>query len=343
MARKLTGWMVLLGLAAWMSYFGLHTFYIGRMPLPRAQALVLGGSFALAVFLLSAWALLALRMVTKRFARVPTVSVFDGKAVRIVLLALAVVTVGLVGYGRYVETQWLVVRKLPMGKAVERPVRIAVISDLHIGGEQELWPAVVDAVNESDPDLVLFLGDALNRRKALPVLQRTLAAMKARYGKYAVRGNWDVWYWHDLDLLKGTGFAWLSRETVSLDIDGIKLHLVGLPYRDQDWGDEPERRLASLPRPGWRLFLYHTPDLALDAPSADLYLAGHTHGGQVALPGFGALVTLSKFGKRFERGRSQVGDTVVYVNPGIGVEPVIPLRIGVRPEVTLVLLGQPES
>jgi predicted MPP superfamily phosphohydrolase len=88
------------------------------------------------------------------------------------------------------------------------------------------------------------------------------------------------------------------------------------------------------------VLLYHTPDLAPQVPSADLYLAGHTHGGQISLPFFGALVTLSRHGKRFERGRVQVGRTVVYTNPGIGVEPAIPLRLGVPPEVTLVRLGE---
>ena len=60
-----------------------------------------------------------------------------------------------------------------------------------------------------------------------------------------------------------------------------------------------------------------------------------------SIPFFGALVTLSRYGKRFERGLYRVGDTHLYVNPGIGVEPMVPLRIGVRPEVTLFVLGGP--
>ena len=91
---------------------------------------------------------------------------------------------------------------------------------------------------------------------------------------------------------------------------------------------------------GGASLLHHTPDLVEQVPSAALYLAGHTHGGQVSLPGFGALVTLSRYGKRFERGMSRVGATTVYVTPGIGVEPIVPVRFGVRPEVSLLLLGE---
>ena len=162
--------------------------------------------------------------------------------------------------------------------------------------------------------------------------------MTAPYGKLAVRGNWDVWYWARLDLLGGTGFEWLRGER-RLRVRGQEIQLVGMPYRDADGVREAGRLLGARAR-GWQLFLYHTPDLVERVPPTDLYLAGHTHGGQISIPFFGALVTLSRYGKRFERGLYQVGSTRLYVHPGIGVEPVIPLRLGVRPEVLLVLLGQ---
>jgi predicted MPP superfamily phosphohydrolase len=154
-----------------------------------------------------------------------------------------------------------------------------------------------------------------------------------------VHGNWEAWYWGDLPLLAGTGFRWLHDRRTSIEIKGQTLHLVGLPYRDDATGAAAERLLSRIRGPGWRILLYHTPDLAEEVPSADLYLAGHTHGGQIALPFYGALVTLSRHGKRYERGLRRNGNTLVYVNPGIGVEPMVPLRIGVRPEVTLLTLG----
>ncbi len=71
------------------------------------------------------------------------------------------------------------------------------------------------------------------------------------------------------------------------------------------------------------VFLYHTPDEILDIAATnrvDLYCAGHTHGGQVALPLYGALVTFSKFGKRYESGLYREGQTSLYVNRGLGME-----------------------
>jgi predicted MPP superfamily phosphohydrolase len=169
--------------------------------------------------------------------------------------------------------------------------------------------------------------------------------MRARYGKYAVRGNWEAWYWKHLPVLKGTGFTWLHGRRVTRTIRGTTVHLTGLDYADRlDRGKlaRAVRLLEQARPPGWRLFLYHTPDLVEQVPSAQLYLAGHTHGGQISVPLFGALVTLSRYGKRYERGLTELGwRRWIYVNPGVGVEPMVPLRIGVRPEVTLFELGQP--
>jgi len=374
--RRHTPLLLYLGALVWWTLFcAYHTFHIGRMPLPRSQAVALGLTFALGLSLAAAWVALGLRLAARLLARTAgglfrgasssepgkttdePLHPLDRRWIRVCLLTLLVLAVGLYLYGRYVEPRSLVVRELSLGRPAsravsgsrarpalqgrppaERAVRIAVISDLHMDGRP--WTELAATVNRTRPDLILMLGDTLNRRRALPALHQTLRAMRAPGGKFAVQGNWEAWYWHDLPLLEGTGFRWL-RGAMTLHLHGVRVHLVGLPYRDGDHGRRAERLLSRLPRPGWRVFLYHTPDMALDVPSADLYLAGHTHGGQISLPFFGALVTLSRYGKRFERGAKRVGRTLVYTNPGIGVEPMIPLRIGVRPEVTLVKLGQP--
>ena len=87
------------------------------------------------------------------------------------------------------------------------------------------------------------------------------------------------------------------------------------------------------------VLLHHYPDL-IEEPAVskvDLYLTGHTHGGQVALPLYGALITLSKHGKRYEAGKYVVGDTILYVNRGIGMEGgrVPRVRFWARPEITV--------
>jgi predicted MPP superfamily phosphohydrolase len=80
--------------------------------------------------------------------------------------------------------------------------------------------------------------------------------------------------------------------------------------------------MRRVPADGYSLLLYHSPDLAEAAAEAgvDLYLAGHTHGGQVRLPFYGAIITMSAYGKRFEAGQYRVGATTLYVSRGIGME-----------------------
>ena len=117
--------------------------------------------------------------------------------------------------------------------------------------------------------------------------------------------------------------------------------LIGGDCERADWA-AIEAAIARVPADRFRLFLYHYPPRVLDvAGKVDLMLSGHTHGGQVALPFYGALTTLSATGKQFEKGFYEVGGTRLYVNRGIGMEgkPVPPIRFLARPEVTLVELA----
>jgi predicted MPP superfamily phosphohydrolase len=93
----------------------------------------------------------------------------------------------------------------------------------------------------------------------------------------------------------------------------------------------------------FRILLYHTPDLAPEAAQLgiDLQLSGHTHGGQVRIPLYGAVYAASLYGKKFESGRRQVGDLTLYVSRGIGLEGggAPRLRFNCAPEVTLWEIG----
>jgi predicted MPP superfamily phosphohydrolase len=97
--------------------------------------------------------------------------------------------------------------------------------------------------------------------------------------------------------------------------------------------------LSQMPAETFTVFLYHYPD-EIDAVSArgiDLYCAGHTHGGQVSVPLYGALITFSRFDKQYESGYYRKGDTTLYVNRGIGMEGGFAprVRFWARPEVTV--------
>jgi predicted MPP superfamily phosphohydrolase len=101
----------------------------------------------------------------------------------------------------------------------------------------------------------------------------------------------------------------------------------------------------SIPSDAFKIFLYHYPDLIPEvaAHKVDLYCAGHTHGGQIALPFYGALMTLSKFGKKYEAGLYHEKDTWLYVNRGIGMEGgrAPRVRFCARPELTVIEISSP--
>ncbi len=240
-------------------------------------------------------------------------------------------------YGVFLEADWLEVTHVYVKSAKLQPgstLTIALLSDLHVDRESRALIQLNRAVREARPDLLVFAGDAINTRESAELFRRTLAALPARLGRVAVRGNHDVFRWSDVDLFGGNVATELSGDRpILLE----HLALCGAPF------DQPNTVapcLARAPASALSVVVYHSPDLieALE-PRPDLYLAGHTHGGQVRLPFFGAVVTFSQFGKKYEMGRYEVRGTTLYVNRGIGFEPVMPrVRFLARPELTFVHL-----
>jgi len=131
---------------------------------------------------------------------------------------------------------------------------------------------------------------------------------------------------------------WLREERVTIDHDGVELDLIGVTCTHRPFDDR--RPLEGLVRRDrFTIFLYHTPDLAPDAAElgVDLMLSGHTHGGQVRIPGYGALFTSSLYGKAFEMGRYEQAGLTLYVTRGLGLEGsgMPRIRVGCPPEIVL--------
>ncbi|MDD5073189.1 MAG: metallophosphoesterase [Candidatus Omnitrophica bacterium] len=241
-------------------------------------------------------------------------------------------------YGLLIEPHWIEVKRVEIesSKLSRASLRIVQLSDLHTDPKGTNEKKVIEAVNALKPDIIVFTGDAVNSPKALPVFKKTLKSLKANIGKYAVTGNFDYWFLRGLDLFGGTGFDPLDAKIERINKDGDIFFISGLNF---EHGGYWFPLLKNVPRGYYSIFLYHKPDLIEDLKgvNVDLYLAGHTHGGQVALPFYGAIITLSKYGKRYEAGEYKVGNTVLYVNRGIGTEGKAGVRVRfmVRPEITV--------
>ena len=258
------------------------------------------------------------------------------------VLALAVLGLACIGYG-FIEPYRLEVSRVtvttPRLPAGARPFRLALISDLHSDPRARLEERLPEVIAREKPDAILFGGDAVNSPGGLPVFRRCMEELARIAPTFAVRGNWDVFYWKDMDLFAGTGVRELDSEAVSITRDDATLWIAGAPL----WGDwRIEEALQRVPRNAPTVLLYHLP-AGID-PGAragvDLVCAGHNHGGQIALPGYGALLLLSRHGKRFESGLYRVQNTWLYVNRGIGMEGRVPrVRFCARPEVTVIDLA----
>lgn len=241
-------------------------------------------------------------------------------------------------YGHFIEPYRLEVTHLSLesGKLKSGMIRIVQISDLHCDKMVRNEENLVRLVKPMNPDVIVFTGDMANTLEAVPYCQEVLGRLNARLGKYAVRGNWDSVYWGKIELFNNTGFTELKGATVRLVKDGNVFYITGLPY---GYSDRQFDVLFSIPSDGYSILLYHNPDIVKDLKntSVDLYLAGHTHGGQIALPFYGAIITLSKYGKAYEAGLYQVGGVTLYVNRGIGLEGgwAPRMRLFARPEIAV--------
>ncbi|MBI3271966.1 MAG: metallophosphoesterase [Planctomycetes bacterium] len=252
-------------------------------------------------------------------------------------------------YGWLVEPRWVQVTHHEVAirgadAATDPRLRIFHLSDLHCEAKRGPWAeAVVAAAREAAPDLAVLTGDYLNVVNVTPtagslpgIVDDLLRALPPSTPVLAVRGNFDIWG-RALEVLRERGIRVLDNDVEALTLRGVPVDVAGLRVFDE----AKPLALAARFRPGaLTVFLHHMPDFLPEAAEtgADLYLCGHTHGGQVRLPLYGALLTLSRYGKRFEMGEYRVGGTWAYVNRGLGLEPwpAPQVRFLCRPEVAII-------
>lgn len=296
-------------------------------------ALFLFGVFAVFAIALDTLVVLLVRRLRKRAGAKKRIGWF-----RWTMVGLSAVGLLCVLYGFFVEPYWpsvtrirIVTDKLPPGA---RPVRIVQISDTHCDSFPRTETRLPGLIAREKPDAIVFTGDACNSPAGLPVFRRLMRALCKIAPVYAVRGNWDTGMAGVTDFYTGTDVRELSGQAAR--VGDTPVWIVGVPFEDER---AIPGALARAPKGAFTVLLYHLPDpVKLVAEAApDLWLAGHTHGGQVALPLYGALITLSRHGKRFEGGLYDLGKARLYVNRGIGMEGGMAPRVRflARPEITV--------
>ncbi|MBI5778188.1 MAG: metallophosphoesterase [Planctomycetes bacterium] len=214
--------------------------------------------------------------------------------------------------------------KIMMGNSI----RLVHLSDLHIEEEGYRELTVPKLVERENPDLILLTGDYLNNHNSQEILRRFLEKLKtsSKFGVYAVAGNFDRWF-PSHEVFKDLGIKLLDGESAALDIRGSRVIITETHYNINK-------------QTGYKIYLCHYPDFIpeISRTGVDLYLCGHTHGGQIRMPLYGALMTFSRLGKRYEMGYYREGNMDAYVTRGIGLEPGIlaSARFLCPPEITVI-------
>ncbi len=264
---------------------------------------------------------------------------------------LAIASGLLASYAANVEPHWaeIVRLALPLPRLPHAMdgITLAQISDLHAGhfvGATRIRRAV-SMVNTLQPDIIVVTGDMFHHKaEAAQMCADELAALAAPLGVYVAMGN------HERKLspkegeapFRRAGMTVLANEAHQIATHGTSLWIIGLDDLIMRRGDLA-LALRGVPSSACKVLLVHEPDFADRASQhpIDLQLSGHTHGGQIRLPGIGPLL-LPVLGRKYPMGLYRVGNTWVYTNRGLGVNRP-PLRFNCRPEITLFTLRSAAS
>ncbi|KZS83373.1 metallophosphoesterase [Mycobacterium persicum] len=293
-------------------------------------------------------------------------------AVSPVLLRTGAVALGSIvagiGYAALIERNAFVLREItmPVLSPGSTPLRVLHISDLHMLPGQRRKQAWLRELSSWEPDLVVNTGDNLAHPKAVPAVVQALGDLLHRPGVFVFGSNdyfgprlknpanylinpghrvhGEPLPWQDLRAaFTERGWLDLTHNRREFEVAGLHITAAGVddPHIDRDRYDTiagPASPVANL-----RLGLTHSPEpRVLDRFAADGYqlvMAGHTHGGQLCLPFYGALVTNCGLDRTRAKGASQWGATMrLHVSAGIGTSPFAPARFCCRPEATLLTL-----
>lgn len=237
---------------------------------------------------------------------------------------------------------------LPGWPASTLELRIAVLADLHTGSphnDLEKLQDVVQATNRAQPDLILLAGDFVTHgvvggHEVEPEASaQVLRSLQAPLGVYAVLGNHD-WWFDGARVQKAPeneDIAVLEDRAIPLVFNHMPMWLAGV---SDFWeaAHDVRRALKGLDEASPVIVVTHNPDVFTEIPDrVALTIAGHTHGGQVAVPGLGRPVVPSQFGERYAIGHIVEGGRHLFVSSGIGTS-ILPVRFRVPPEISIITI-----
>jgi predicted MPP superfamily phosphohydrolase len=277
----------------------------------------------------------------------------------VVLAALACVV-----YGIAIERSWYRLRRydldiLPPGGPSDGPRGLSILhlSDLHFVRRDRKKAGFLASLPKAD--ITVITGDFLAEPEAIETAVEAVRSVRGELASWFVLGSNDHYIPKPLNYLKYfvkrrrrrfarrgrveelisglTDDAWTDLTNVRelVEVDGVPIELLGLDDAHLRWQDLRVAPRRAPERLG--IAVMHSPDSAPESAALgyDLLVAGHTHGGQVCIPGVGALVTNSSMPPRLAAGLIRMGSAILHTSPGLGTSKYAPFRFACRPEATM--------
>ena len=266
------------------------------------------------------------------------------------LLLIAFVLIGLLSYARFIEPNTLTEKSIKISSdyvsETADNLKIAVFSDTHFSNDYDLkdFQKILDSINKNKPDLIFFTGDLIDNLSTYNGNPEDISiafnSIEAPLGKYSIFGNHDYGGGAENEyekILNAGGFKVLKNQYFGLD--SYKISIIGIDDLMLGNGDLAKATWAR--NDYFNILLCHEPDIidsVLDY-NIDLMISGHTHGGQIHIPGY-TEGFLPPYGKNYVKGLYEFSNTrlsKLYVNPGLGTTK-IPLRFLSPPEITYITI-----
>ena len=216
------------------------------------------------------------------------------------------------------------------------------LTDLHADGVDGLDEAISECMRNVQVDLCVLTGDYRFEVRGpchgiYPPMERILKSINAELGIVGILGNHDVS--EEVPALERLGVKMLINEALEVQRGGDSAWVIGVDDPHYYGCDDLPAAVREVPADAFKILLVHTPEIINEAEAfgIDLYLCGHTHGGQVCLPLIGPIITNANCSRTYARGVWTYKTLQGYTSPGVGASGV-PVRFFCPPEIGLVEL-----
>lgn len=240
-----------------------------------------------------------------------------------------------------VEPNLLVTKNITVKNEDLKGIKITIAGDFHLKkNDEKRLQKTIKVINETDADLILLLGDYVkghkrNKTISYDKINKNFKNLRAKNGIFAILGNHDIWISENetKNSLNSAGITVLDNENKKIKIKNKMVTIAGTNDMTENKADIA-KTLKNAQKP--TILITHNPDIFPFVPEfVDFTVAGHTHGGQVVFPLFGAPIVPSNYGQRYASGLVVENGKNIFITKGIGTS-ILPVRFNCTPEIVTI-------